>query len=368
MLRAVMVVGLAAAVAAPDARAVSPVRLKDIATLAGVSPTPLIGYGLVVGLSKTGDKRQTLFTTQTIASMLERFGVAVPGGEIKIENTAAVVVTAELPPFTRAGGRIDVTASSIGDARSLQGGTLIATALRGPDGSIHVLAQGPLSIGGFGGGGGDNSVQVNHLTVGRVPAGGLVQSAPAVALTGRAARLLLTLNDADFITAQRTADAISRELGPGAASALDAGTVAVTVPAEYQDAVPALMARLEPLTIEVDRPARVVINERTGTVVIGADVRIGPAAVAHGNLSVRITTTYDVSQPAPMSRGETAIVPRQDVDVTQQSSKLVTLEAGVTLETVVKALNALGATPRDIIAIMQALKAAGALRAELVSM
>jgi flagellar P-ring protein precursor FlgI len=343
------------------------VRVKDVASLNGYQPVPLVGYGLVIGLNKTGDRRQTMFTSQSLAATLERLGVAVVGDDIKIENTAAVLVTAELPPFSRSGARLDVTASSIGDARSLQGGVLVATALRGPDGSIHALAQGALSIGGFGGGSGTTSVQVNHLTVGRVPSGGLVQQGQRVELAA-ADSITLSLKQADFSTAHRLADAIAVELGTGSARALDSGTVEVSVPAMYKRALPDLMARVESLRLQVDAPARVVINERTGTVVIGSDVRIGPAAVAHGNLSVRITTRFDVSQPAPFSQGQTAVVPREKVDVSEGAARLVALEEGATLQDVVQALNALGVTPRDIIAIMQALKESGALRADLVIM
>ena len=343
------------------------VRVKDVATLDGYRPTPLLGYGLVVGLNKTGDKRQTIFTAQTLANMLERLGVGVDGGDIKIENTAAVLVTAELPPFARPGARLDVTASSVGDARSLQGGVLLATALRGPDGSTYALAQGPLSIGGFGGGKLGNSVQINHLTVGRVPGGGLVESGVQSAMKP-ADEILLSLKDADFSTAHRLADVISGELGDSAAKAIDPATVSVRVPAVYKDSLPDLLARIEPLRFEMDAPARVVINERTGTVVIGSDVRIGRAAVAHGNLSVRISTHYDVSQPNPFAGGQTAVVPQEKVDVSEGAAQLIALDEGVTLDAVVRALNALGATPRDIIAIMQALKTSGALRAELVIM
>jgi flagellar P-ring protein precursor FlgI len=341
-------------------------RLKDVASIQGVSDTPLIGYGLVVGLNKTGDKRQTIFSAQTLANMLERFGIAVSPGEIKIENVAAVLVTSQLGPYAQSGARLDVTVSSIGDARSLQGGTLVPTPLRGPDGSVVALAQGPLSLGGFGAdGGAGNSVQVNHLTVGRVPGGALLQaSRPSAMPTGDTVRW--ALHEPDFISANRVARAINMELGADAASVVDAGAVAVTVPGEYHGHLPDLIARLEPLSVETDAPAKVVISERTGTVVMGGDVRIGTAAVAHGNLSVRISTQYQVSQPQPLSQGQTTVIPQTDVKVNEGDAKLVTLDAGATLGDVVRALNLLGATPRDIIAVMQALKAAGALRAEIV--
>jgi flagellar P-ring protein precursor FlgI len=345
----------------------STVRLKDIASLQGMQPTPLIGYGLVVGLNKTGDRRQTIFSAQTLANMLERFGILVPGDQVKIENIAAVLVTAELPAFVRRGGRLDVTVSSVGDARSLQGGTLMATALRGPDGTVYVLAQGPLTLGGFGAGrGGGTSVQVNHLTAGRVPSGGLVESAPANELPTQD-QVLLALREPDFTSANRLADAINADLGPGSAAAVDPGTVSVRVPNMYHASLSSLMARLEPLPVTIDAPARVVINERTGTVVIGQNVRLSAAAVAHGNLSVKISTKYNVSQPTPFSQGGTTqVVPETKLDVNEGDNKLIALEEGTTLDAVVRALNALGATPRDIIAIVQALKAAGALSAEIV--
>ncbi|MGE0039791.1 MAG: flagellar basal body P-ring protein FlgI [Vicinamibacterales bacterium] len=344
----------------------SALRIKDVASLQGLQPVPLVGYGLVIGLSKTGDRRQTLFSAQSLANVLERFGVSVPAAEMKIENIAAVLVTAELSPYSRSGARIDVTASSIGDARSLQGGTLLATPLRGPDGTVHALAQGPLTLGGFGGGAGGNSVQVNHLTVGRVPGGALVQVGQRAVLPA-GDELLLSLASPDFVTAHRLAESVSAELGPDSARALDAATVAVHVPAVYRGDTANLMARLELLPVELDRIARIVINERTGTVVVGGGVKLGPAAVAHGSLSVRIATSTGVSQPQPFSTGgQTTVVQDQQVDVQEGQAQLIELEPGTTLDAVVRALNALGATPRDVMAILQALKAAGAITAEIV--
>ena len=343
-----------------------PVRLKDVARLQGVQPTPLVGYGLVVGLNKSGDRRQTLFSAQTLANMLERFGVSVPGALIKIENVAAVLVTAEMPAFARSGARVDVTVSSVGDARSLQGGTLLPTGLRGPDGGVLALAQGPLSLGGFGAGAGGNSVQVNHLTAGRVPGGGVVQTTARVQIPP-SPEIVLALREPDFVSATRVAAAINAELGGGAARAIDSGSVMVRVPEQYQSALPDLMARLEPITLTTDEVARVVINERTGTVVFGAHVSLGPAAIVHGSLSVTISTRYDVSQPAPYSRlGETVVVPQRDVNASESQASVVAFEEGATLHDLVQALNASKATPRDIIAVLQALKAAGALKAELV--
>lgn len=341
------------------------VRLKDIVSLQGMAPAPLVGYGLVIGLNKTGDRRQTIFSTQSLANMLSRFGVLVDAEQVKVENIAAVLVTAELSPFQRVGARVDVTASSIGDARSLQGGTLMPTSLRGPAGEMAALAQGALSVGGFGGGGGGASVQVNHLTVGRIPGGAIVQTAQASVMP-TTNTLTFALREPDFVTATRVAHVINTHLGSSAARAVDPGSVTLDVPEVFRGSVPELMAQLEGLAVETDVIARVVINERTGTVVVGGRVKLGPAAVAHGNLSVRISTRYQASQPPPFSGGETVILPNQQVDVREGTAQLITLPEGATLEAVTTALNALGASPRDIIAIMQALKAAGALQAEIV--
>jgi len=350
---------------AQPAPVISTVRLKDIASIQGEMSTPLVGYGLVVGLNKSGDRRQTIFPAQTLAAMLERFGQSVPAAALKVENIAAVMVTAQLGPYAQSGARLDVTAASLGDARSLQGGQLMPTPLRGPDGTVVALAQGALSIGGFGAGGGGNSIQVNHLTVGRVPAGGLVTISRASSF-GTAEVVQLALHEPDFVSARRVAAALNQELGTGTARVVDAGAVSIQVPSQYRSEVPELIARIEPLPIELDVVARVVVNERTGTVVLGGDVRLGPAAVAHGKLSVRIATQYEVSQPLPYSKGQTQVVPQTDVSIEENQSQVVTLDAGATLGDVVRALNMLGATPRDIIVIMQSLKAAGALRAELV--
>jgi flagellar P-ring protein precursor FlgI len=349
----------------PVAAMSSTSRLKDVASLRGIPSEPIIGYGLVVGLNKTGDRRQTLFSAQSLANMLERFGVEVPVRDMKVENIAAVLVTGELSSFAQAGTRLDVIASSIGDARSLQGGTLLPTPLRRTDGTIVALAQGPLSIGGFGAGGGGSSVVVNHLTVGRVPNGGLVQVSRQTSLPALD-RIAFALREPDFMSARHVADAINMELGAEQAKVEDAGTVVVEVPADSRASIASFVARLEPLQVAIDQVARVVINERTGTVVLGGDVRIGTAAVAHGNLSVRIDTQFQVSQPEGFSRGQTQVVPQTNVNVQETEAQLVELQSGTTLADVVRALNALGATPRDIIAIMQALKAAGALRAEIV--
>lgn len=350
-----------------SARRANTMRLKDVASLVGVRATPLIGYGLVIGLNRTGDKRQTIFSNLSLANTLERFGVVVSPDTMKVENIAAVLVSAELPPFARPGVRLDITVSSIGDARSLQGGTLVPTPLRGTDGAVVALAQGALTLGGFGGGTQSNSVQVNHLTAGRVPGGALVQVQPRGVVPG-GDQVMLALNTPDFSTASRLAAVVDGALGAGAARAVDPATVTITVPAHFKGNIAELMARIEPLPVDSDMPARVVINERTGTVVVGALVTLGAAAVAHGSLSVRISTRFDVSQPnafAP-NRAETVVVPNEQVDVREADARLIALDEGVTLAAVVTALNSLGVTPRDIIAIVQALKAAGSLRADIV--
>jgi flagellar P-ring protein precursor FlgI len=345
-------------------------RLKDIATLQGTGAMPLIGQGLVVGLNKTGDKRQSLAAVQELANALAKFGTIISPLQMKVENVAAVMVTAELSPYARSGARVDIIVSSIGDARSLQGGTLVTTPLygmtSGPGGEPVALAGGPLSIGGFGAGNGGNSVQVNHPTVGRIPGGAIVQSVPEMPLPANGF-LTFALRDPDFTTASRVAAAINTSLGNAIARAADAGSVVVQVPAEYKDTLPELISRLETLSVTTDTPARVVINERTGTVVIGGNVQLSAAAVAHGNLSVRITTKFEVSQPNPLSKtGDTVVVPNQSIDVREGNPKLAVLNEGVTLDAVVERLNLLDASPRDIVAIVQALKAAGALRAEII--
>ena len=362
--------GLLAALAlvlAFPARAPSSVtRIKDIARVKGVRGNPLVGYGLVVGLNKTGDRRQTLFSNQSLAAMLERLGVSVPPRGIKVENVAAVVVTAELPPFAQPGTPLDVTVASIGDAKSLQGGVLVMTPLRGTDSQIYAVAQGPLSIGGFGAAGGSgNSVQVNHLTVGRVPGGARVERpGPRVTLSGT---LEIVLARDDFTTASRLALAVNDAIGDATAKPLDGRTVAVQIPSAYAGREVEFVAAVEGLAVDTDVAAVVVINERTGTIVMGESVRISSVAVAHGSLSVRIDTRFGVSQPAPFGSlsGETVVVPDERVEASEEVARVVTLEEGTTIAELIRGLNAIGATPRDIIAILQALRAAGALQAEL---
>ena len=339
-------------------------RIKDVARFQGVRENMLIGYGLVVGLDGTGDSRQTFFTTQTLTNLLNRQGITVPARSIQVTNTAAVMVTASLPAFARTGSRIDVTASSIGDADSLQGGMLLMTELAARDGRPYVLAQGAVSIGGFSAKTATSSVQKNQPTVGRVPGGGTVEQEVDFSLQGRAV-LNLVLNEGDFTTASRLADVINREVVTGIARPLDSKAVEVKVPEKYRSDIVPFIATIENQTLEVDRIAKIVLNEKTGTIIFGKEVRISAVAIVHGALAVQIGTQFAISQPSPFSGGETAVVPNQTVEVTEEPAKQMIIEDGATIDEVVRALNAIGATPRDIFAIIQAVKAAGAMQATL---
>lgn len=342
---------------------VSAERIKDIASFEGFRENQLIGYGLVVGLDGSGDKG--LATMQGIANMLQRMGLTVRPNDIKAKNTAAVMVIANLPPFPKPGIRIDAIVSTIGDAKSLQGGTLLLTPLKGPDGKVYALAQGPVSIGGFVGGGGGTMVQKNHPTTGKVPEGALIEREPPFNLVN-GSEIKLFLKRPDFTTAKEIALRINEALKFDYASPVDPSTVRLKIPLEYKGRLVELISTIESIEVSVDVPARVVINERTGTVVIGEKVKVSPVAIAHGNLSIEIKTEYRVSQPPPLApeKAETVVVPEKEVKVKEEKAALVEV-SGTTLGEIVKALNALGTTPRDLISILQALKAAGALRAEL---
>ena len=341
-------------------------RIKEIASVQGVRSNPLTGYGLVVGLDGTGDQTtQTPFTTQSLNAMLQQFGITVPAGSaMQLKNVAAVLVTAQLPAFAQPGQTIDVNVSSLGNAKSLRGGTLITTPLRGADGQIYALAQGNLIVGGAGASAGGSKVQINHLAAGRVPEGGTVErSVPTPLLEGDSVQL--GLNAADFHTARAVARAINEAKGPGTALARDGRTVTLRVPPDADERV-AFLADVENLRVELATPsARVVINARTGSVVLNDAVTLGPCAVAHGSLSVTINSTPVVSQPNALSQGQTVVTEKTDISITQQGGSLVQMPAGTKLADVVKALNALGATPQDLLAILQAMRSAGALKAEL---
>ena len=343
-------------------------RIKDVAAVQGVRSNQLTGYGLVVGLDGTGDQAQQMpYTTQSLSNYLQQLGISLPPGlTVQPKNVAAVLVTAQLPPFARPGQAIDVTVSSMGNAKSLRGGTLITTPLRGVDGQIYALAQGNLLVGGAGASAGGSKVQINHLSAGRIPAGGQVErSVPTPLLQGDS--IDLGLDAADFQTARRVADAINRAKGMGTAQALDGRLVRVRAPQDADQRV-AFLADVEELTLELPRPlARVVVNARTGSIVMNQAVALGDCAVAHGNLSVTISSTPMVSQPgafAPQG-AQTVVAEKADIKITQQPGSLVEMKASPQLAEVVKALNALGATPQDLVAILQAIKAAGALNAEL---
>jgi len=343
-------------------------RLKDLMEVEGVRGNYLVGYGVVVGLKGTGDGDQTKFTVQSVVNMLEKFGVRVPKEQVKLKNAAAVMVTAYLPPNVKPGQRIDVQVSAIGDAKSLQGGTLLLTPLIGPDGQVHAVAQGPVSIGGFAAGGAGAQVAVNHPTVGRVPNGAIVEREVPAGDLNSLDRLTLSLRTEDFTTAQRVAEALNQYLRGNYAKAVDIKTIELEVPKNYRGRVVPLLAEIGNLEVRPDIPARVVIDERTGTVVIGENVRISKVAVAHGNLSVEVRETPQVVQPFPFGQGETVVVPRTEVKAKEEKARIVVLEEGATLGELVRALNAVGATARELIAVLQAIKEAGALHAELVIM
>lgn len=338
-------------------------RIKDIAKFEGVRENQLIGYGLVVGLDGSGDKG--LATMQSITNMLRSVGLTVKPNDIKAKNTAAVMVTSSLPAFPKPGGRIDALVSAIGDAKSLQGGTLLLTPLKGPDGNVYALAQGSVSIGGFTGGGGGTTVQKNHPTAGKVPEGVTIEKDPNFML-GSGNEIKIFLSRPDSATAAEITKKINQALNSEYASTIDPSAVKLKIPAEYRNKIVELITLIEGIDVFVDLPAKIVINERTGTVVIGDKVRIAPVAIAHGSLTIEIRTEYKVSQPRSFApeKAETVVVPQQDVNVKEEKASLVEV-SGVTLGEIVRALNALGVTPRDLISILQAMKASGALRAEL---
>ncbi|MDI3279765.1 MAG: flagellar basal body P-ring protein FlgI [Bacillota bacterium] len=341
------------------------VRIKDIARILGDRPNQLTGLGLVTGLEGTGDSSTSLANVQMVANMLRNFGVTVPPERLRVRNVAAVTVTAELPPFARNGDRIDVLVSSLGDAKSLQGGVLLLTPLRGADGRVYAVAQGPVSIGGFNVRRGGAAVEKNHPTVGIVPGGATVEvEVPAELATQD--RVTLVLREPDFTTAARVAEVINRTFTPQTARAVDKSTVEVVLPAAYREEPVSFIAALEELPVRPDGVARIVVNERTGTIVVGHQVRLSTVAVAQGNLSVRIVSRPEVSQPPPFSGGETVVTPGAEITAEEGQGHMVVLPSPVAVQDLVDALNGVGATPRDIIAILQAIKAAGALHGELI--
>lgn len=341
------------------------IRIKDMASFEGVRENQLMGYGLVVGLNGTGDSDQTRIQTQSVVNMLERMGITTSVNDIKIKNVAAVMVTATLPPFAKQGNRLDVLVSSLGDAKSIAGGTLIMTPLKGADNQVYAVAQGSVLTNSFAFGGQGASTQKNHPTAGQVPNGALVERELPNTLTGKSV-LNLNLFVSDFTTASRIVAAVNDKFKAPVAASSDPGSVTLTIPATYANRAVEFVAALERLEIKPDVPAKVVLNERTGTIVMGETVRISTVAVTHGSLTLVIKETPLVSQPAPLSKtGETKVVPRTDMKVDEDNRRLLVLQEGASIGDVVRALNMLGVTPRDLISILQAIKASGALQAEL---
>jgi flagellar P-ring protein precursor FlgI len=341
-------------------------RLKDLATIAGVRNNQLVGYGLVVGLDGTGDQTtQTPFTVQSIINMLGNMGTQLPPGtNLQLKNVAAVMVTTDLPPFARAGQPLDITVSSIGNAKSLRGGTLVMTPLKGADGQVYAIAQGNVVVGGAGASAGGSKVSVNHLSVGRIAGGATVEREVPTAV-GNGDTIVLELRQTDFGTAQRVVEAINNSTAPGTAYARDARQIVVRAPVDADRRV-AFVGLVENLDVTpVQQPAKVIVNSRTGSVVLNRAVRLEACAVAHGNLSVTVSSEPVVSQPNPLAGGQTVVTERNQIDVKQEPGALMNVKAGANLADVVKALNALGANPMDLISILQAMKAAGALRAEI---
>lgn len=360
-------------------------RLKDISTIEGVRTNQLIGYGLVVGLKNTGDKSyKSAFTIQTLLSMLERLGTTVDISQltdkrvgvsdvrmlrdVRVENVAAVMVTADLPPFVKQGGKIDVVVSSLGDAKSLQGGTLLLTPLKAANGEVFAVAQGPLSLGG-----GHNehvrrvSETKNHPTVGRISGGAVVEKEVGFDFS-KLEKLTISLSYPDFTTTQRAVELINATLGADTAKALDSSVIEVSIPPQYADKRVEMVAKIEGLDISTDTQAKVALDERTGTVVIGENVKISKVAISHGNLVIRVDDLTKVSQPKPLSAGQTVVVPKTLLTVEEvggKSERLMVVDPGINISDLVKALNAMGTSPRDLIAIFQALKASGALKAQL---
>ena len=343
-------------------------RIKDLVNVSGVRANKLIGFGLVIGLANTGDQATNVFfSIQTMVNMLQKLGVTVPQNrvnQLQFKNVATVMVTAELPAFARQGDRIDVVVSSLGDSRSLQGGTLLMTPVKGTDSITYAIAQGPVSIGGFSIQGLARGVQKNHPNVGRIAGGALVEKELPEFFNTKE-EITLSLKNTDFTTGSRIAKAINFKMKDVFAEPIDGRTIRVKVPKFYKNNVPGFVTKIETLEVEPDTIAKVIIDERTGTVVMGENVRISTVAVAHGNLFIQITEAPEVSQPAPLSQGQTIVVPRTEITVEEPEERLIIVPKGIGIGEVVNALNAIGVTPRDLIAILQAIKAAGSLHAEL---
>jgi len=363
-LMTLLFVGFLAGMSEATEEPLQKAHIRDVASVEGIRDNPVLGYGMIAGLKGTGDRQQNVFTTQTLANVLQHLGVQIPAGTVKVNNVAAVFVTATLPPFATPGTRLDVTVSSVGDARSLEGGVLLLTPLYGADGKVYAAAQGPVTIGGYTAGNSGNSKQVNHPTVGRIPGGALVERDSSLDLH-TLPRLALLLNESDFGTAEEVAAVINRELERQIATVADSRRVDLDAAALGTKNLPALLARVESLTVQVHHRARVVVNERTGTVVPGKDVRLGAVSILHGNFSIQVATELAVSQPNPLSHGQTEVVSEQTIKAEEAPARRVELTEGASVEQLVDGLQKIGATSRDVIAILQAIKAAGALQADL---
>ena len=339
-------------------------RIKDLADLQGVRKNQLVGYGLVVGLNDTGDSSKNGITMPTVANMMEYMGMTLDRDAIKVGNVAAVMVTASLPPFAKPGTEIDVVVSSLGDAESLFGGILLRTPLLGPDQNVYVVAQGSIIVGGISLGGQAASAEKNHPTVGRIPDGGIVEQEVGFVLPEKG-RYIFNLRDADFTTIARMVDVVNSEFG-NIARAMDSESMEVHLPEAYASRPVQFLSGLENLQVQPDSKARIVINERTGTIVMGADVRLSTVAVAHGNIKLTVKEFAEVSQPAPFSKGSTVVIPDTELAIEEEDARFILMEQGVSVGDVAAGLNAIGATPRDVITIFEAIKAAGALQAELI--
>lgn len=342
-------------------------RIKDISNLQGVRGNQLVGYGLVVGLDDTGDSTRTGFTQQTVYNMLKHMDISVEMDEIDVDNVATVMVTAKLPPFAKNGGTIDVVVSSIGDAESLVGGTLLQTPLKGPRGKVYAVAQGSLSTNALAFSGNAASVQKNHPTVGRIPNGAIIEREIPYRLP-RKGKLTYHVSNSDFTTITRIISTINNKFGQGTAKAVDSSCFKINVPQQYNDRIVKFISNIGQLQVQPDSEAKVVVNERTGTIVVGQNVRLSKVAVSHGNLKLEIKESAEVSQPPAFSGGNTVVVPETEMQVEEEEGRLMVMREGVSIGDVASALNAIGATPRDMIAIFQAIKAAGALHAKLVIM
>ncbi|MGD0938447.1 MAG: flagellar basal body P-ring protein FlgI [Terracidiphilus sp.] len=340
------------------------VKIRDLTQIQGVRDNQLVGYGLAIGLNRTGDTQQTFFTVQTLANSMLRMGVQISPGVVVVKNVAAVFVTATLPPFARPGMKLDVTVSSVGDAKSIQGGVLLLTALRAANGEVYAEAQGPLVVGGYSEGASGNSKSVNHPTVGRIAEGATVERDAAVDLS-RFKTVSLLLQNPDFTASRDIADVINKEFGKQVAAALDSRRIDVDVAACGIASVPTLISRVQNLSIGFRSPAKVVVNERTGTIVMGGDVRLSPVSVIQGSLTIDVETKHVVVQPPPMSSGKTETVDETKIAVNDSPAQSIQMEEGANVDELIKGLHAIGATSHDIISILQAIKAAGGLDAEL---